>query len=570
MKQRKHKTTRQMIWAIGATLGALAFALVVSQAPIASAKPGATIVVNSALDVTNANDGLCTLREATNAIWFHAASGPVAGECPAGTGADTITLPAATYTLTDTSKGKIVLTQSTILNGASMTTTIIQGGAGWSDSILQIYSDSNTQINNVTIRGGNSSGYGGGIYVSGGTLALSNSLITENRAKWGGGIGNYQGTLTMTNSTLQLNNATAEGGGLYDFHHARTVLVNTNVLTNTADWGGGIHNHGLSVLTIAGGNIISNTAKTGSGGGVSNYGQSSISITGTTITKNTATGSSGYGGGISNMSITGTMTVTNSVITNNLASYGAGITSGASGTAMTIDASSINGNIAAHDGGGIFNSDPMTITNSTIANNIADPVGLGGGGAIHTYYTLTLTNTTISTNQAYQGGGIYIVNLYGVRVDTNFVTIVKNQATTAGGIFTSGLSNASLRNTILALNQDVDGEPDCTGTINSLGYNFIGNGHFCTFVSVASDQVGTDVNPLDPAITALANWGGTTMTHGLVPDGPVFNVIPRGTNGCGTTIVTDQRGKARPLNGKCDIGAHESTHSKNYLPSILK
>ena len=40
--------------------------------PIA-AKPGATIAITSPLDVKDPNDGLCTLREAVDAIWFHAA-----------------------------------------------------------------------------------------------------------------------------------------------------------------------------------------------------------------------------------------------------------------------------------------------------------------------------------------------------------------------------------------------------------------------------------------------------------------------------------------------------------------
>ena len=48
-----------------------------------------------------ANDGVCTLIEAITAANDDAASGAAAGECPAGSGADTIVLQAgATYTLT--------------------------------------------------------------------------------------------------------------------------------------------------------------------------------------------------------------------------------------------------------------------------------------------------------------------------------------------------------------------------------------------------------------------------------------------------------------------------------------
>lgn len=55
----------------------------------ASAAPAATITVTSSAD-TAADDGVCTLREAIIAADFDAASGASAGECAAGSGADTI------------------------------------------------------------------------------------------------------------------------------------------------------------------------------------------------------------------------------------------------------------------------------------------------------------------------------------------------------------------------------------------------------------------------------------------------------------------------------------------------
>src|SRR5438552_10147968 len=55
-------------------------------AEIDSIRPNTTtIVVNSLLDVANANDGICTLREAIMAANNNIASGTVAGECAAGT-----------------------------------------------------------------------------------------------------------------------------------------------------------------------------------------------------------------------------------------------------------------------------------------------------------------------------------------------------------------------------------------------------------------------------------------------------------------------------------------------------
>src|SRR5437660_5332407 len=63
------------------------------------AAPTTTITVNSTLPVI-ANDGFCTLPEAIIAANTDTASGTMAGECPAGSGVDTIVLQTgATYTL---------------------------------------------------------------------------------------------------------------------------------------------------------------------------------------------------------------------------------------------------------------------------------------------------------------------------------------------------------------------------------------------------------------------------------------------------------------------------------------
>ena len=59
----------------------------------------ASITVNTAVDVI-AQRRLCSLREAMIAADTDTASGALPGECAAGSGADVITLPAGTFTLT--------------------------------------------------------------------------------------------------------------------------------------------------------------------------------------------------------------------------------------------------------------------------------------------------------------------------------------------------------------------------------------------------------------------------------------------------------------------------------------
>jgi hypothetical protein len=46
---------------------------------------------------------------------------------------------------------------------------------------------------------------------------------------------------------------------------------------------------------------------------------------------------------------------------------------------------------------------------------------------------------------------------------------------------------------------------------------------------------------------------------------PAIDQIPAGENGCGDTIVADQRGVARPQGSACDIGAYEASETGGFL-----
>ncbi|MBW6466876.1 MAG: CSLREA domain-containing protein [Brevefilum sp.] len=91
--------------------------ILVSEVP-ASRVFAATIVVNSFED-NEIDDSACTLREAIIAA---NTDSPYRG-CPPGNGADTITLPAGTDTLTSQLPN---ITSQIIINGSSPANTIIQ------------------------------------------------------------------------------------------------------------------------------------------------------------------------------------------------------------------------------------------------------------------------------------------------------------------------------------------------------------------------------------------------------------------------------------------------------------
>ena len=149
---------------------------------MASGVSGATtITVNNTADKIS-TDGFCTLREAIIAANKDLASSSGAGECPAGSGADTIVLPAGTYTLTRTDNGNEDSSSTGDLDIKSSITisptgpVTITAASGFSDRIFHIHSGI-VAISGVTISNGNSSSDGGGIHNKG-TLTLRNSTIS--------------------------------------------------------------------------------------------------------------------------------------------------------------------------------------------------------------------------------------------------------------------------------------------------------------------------------------------------------------------------------------------------------
>lgn len=304
------------------------------------------------------------------------------------------------------------------------------------------------------------------------------------------------------------NGYTVDGQGLaevrpFEIQPDTTVFMSDLTITggnSSSEFGGGILNAGILALQNA--TIVENSAF--AGGGLHNTG--SLTIQNSTIMSNTAIG----GGGIANYG--GTLTVSQSTIHNNIAtvSFGGGIQTNFNGV-LTIENSTISGNQAGWNGGGIGTSSDyqVVITNSTIANNTAD----------------------------YDNGGL---------------------AGDGGGFSAFGTTIFTLTNTIIADNQDASGgAPDCValsgGTITSQGYNLIGDTTGCTLTTQATDLL--DQNAM---LDSLADNGGDTQTHALLTGSPAINAIPNGTNECGTTVTSDQRGFVRPQGVGCDIGSFEA------------
>jgi hypothetical protein len=268
-------------------------------------------------------------------------------------------------------------------------------------------------------------------------------------------------------------------------------------------------------------------------------------------------GGIGDGGNIYNCSAS--MTIRDSVITGGSVrrghgndGYGGAIYNCPEST-MTIINTTISGN-TAEEGGGICNGGALTISNSTISENIAR--NLKGGG-IRNYGALAITNSTICGNRASGvGGGIHNGRLFGPSgtVMISNSTISQNIAgqSDGGGIFSDrNGTTAELQNSIVANNAG----SDCHGTMTSDGYN-LSSDDSCGFNATG------DLENTDPNLGALQDNGGPTQTMALLPGSPAIDA--GNPDGCadrqGRLLRTDQRGQPRPDredSAGCDMGAYE-------------
>lgn len=491
----------------------------------------ATIVVDETTEVDNSS---CSLREAIIAANTDAA----VDSCVAGDfGADTITLPAGTYTLSIDGTGEdlaatgdLDINADLTINGDGAASTIIEGDGN--DRVFHVASGSILAINNVTITKGDVEGDGGGIFNDGGTLTLTGSTISYSISNGslgstGGGIYNNNGTLTLIGSTISICRARSGTGMGY---------------------GGGIYNLNGTVSLTDGSTIADNTAELGAGAGIYNDGGTVI-LNNSTVRDNVT---NGHGGGI--YSFNGAATITDSTVINNFAVwYGGGIYN--DGGTMTLTDSTIDGNTADVYGGGLSNWGTAILNNSTISNNTAS----SNGGGIYNDNTLYANNITISGNSGDTGGGIYQstgqMELYNATISNNMTTMG-----TGGGIYiTAGVFNVF--NSIIAGNTDgsATAHHDCDGTILSGGYNLIQDTTGCT------GTVGTDITGSDPLLSVLADNGGSTTTHALQSGSPAIDAgDPTGCVDANVDpLTTDQRGVSRPQDGdgdstaRCDIGAYE-------------
>lgn len=364
---------------------------------------------------------------------------------------------------------------------------------------------------------------------------------------------NNAGALTITNSTgaSKLLISGINFTRLFYVNPGASLTLDGLTITKgnaAGNNGGGIYNTGTLSLTNS---IVSDNTATSGGGGIYSTSGTSTTITNSTISSNKS--ASDNGGGI--YSNSGTLTITNSDLSYNSAMFGGGIFSINSGT-LTLTNSTVRGNSTSSAGGGIYNNTIASITNSTINGNTART---SGGGIDSNRGVLTIKNSTISGNRAtLYGGGISSTST--AFIDLTSVTVAYNDAYATSGLGGGGMTvynGATLRNTIVAKNFGFI-TPDFSGTLASEGYNLIGNTSGTTITGITTGNILNQDPSLD---NNLVLNGGMTETHALLTGSPAID------KGNSFTLTTDQRGLTRPADNPsianatggngADIGAFE-------------
>ena len=332
------------------------------------------------------------------------------GGCPAGRGADTITLnqditlraalPAITSNITIEGGGYTISGDNRyriFYNGGALTINNLTMTKGRVEGELIINADrslKNTTANPI----------GGAIVNWKGTLAISDSRFIRNSAEQGGAIYNA-GELNISGSSLNYNSALndnsaevssrGKGGAVFNADGGELTIINSSFSVNRAyEYGGAIFNDREAALSIINSNFTGNGG-TSNGGAIHNAYGGKLSIASSSFTDNWAE----YRGGAI-YSSGGKLSITSASFSDNRAygnEGGAVVNEGE----LSIATSSFTDNSSA-DGGAIFNRGELSIASASFSGNSAR----GEGGAVSNVEKLSISDSSFTDNSSADGGAI--------------------------------------------------------------------------------------------------------------------------------------------------------------------
>ena len=566
----------------------------------------------NAADITVADD--CTLADAIEA----ANTDTAVGGCPAGDGADTISLSA-----------DIKLAEATPL----ITTEIVIAGNGHTIDgagefeIFRVGEEGKLDVSGLTFTNGFGEN-GGAISVAYGDIVISDCIFHKNKANSSGGaLDVIYGSATIIRSTFS-DNVALGGGGALVFGAATVTISQSAFSGNSANLSGAIGSQ-ASELTVTDSTFSENTSNYSGGaiggedapltiirskftdnstarqGGAIYFEATEIAIEDSEFDGNSA---QEYGGALSFKDAT--LNISASSIDGNSAVKGGGAIRTSAATA-TISDSRIKGNQAEAAGAIVIESGAMTVERSEISRNTAELAGaawaLGG--------KLTITDSVFSENEASVFAGA-ILGMSEADIEISGSWFDANEAEDSGGALVILESKASISSSTFSDNVANYGGAlaDHLGPANYIISNTtfsnnrarkFGGALLLALASTAEITHVTMVGNTAESANAIAvyedavihmrnsivsgEWGqcaGTLAvnTDNLISDGscatalkgdpelgglvepddgaPPYHPLLRASQlidavACDQDIAVDQIGTARPQGEACDIGAIE-------------
>ncbi|MGD9750062.1 MAG: CSLREA domain-containing protein [Acidimicrobiia bacterium] len=427
------------------------------------------------------------------------------------------------------SGGGIANAGELVLDAVTLTANAATGPAASGGAILNTGS---LHLQHSTVAANTATRAGGGIEANGGSTTVHLSTLRDNGTGPGPGNGGAlhltgAGAVHVVGSLIEGNTATAEGGGLWNSAPGTMAVRDTVVTANRAggdaadEGGGGLFNDG-GTLEVSRSVISRNVADgaAGSGGGILNDG-GLLRVDSSGLLVNEATRA---GGGIE--ADAGRMELRQVWIDGNRTGpapgNGGGVHITGAGDA-TIDGAVVTGNVAASEGGGLWNgSGTMTVRGATITGNRAsgDAADNGGGGLFNNGGTLEVRASTIADNVAdgVAGSGGGVLNDQGTTVVDGSL-LIGNTATRAGGGIEANVGVTTITATKLSGNE-TGANPGNGGAVHLTGAGSVDIDRSSVMGNRAAAEGGGLWNSATGTMTVTA----TELAGGRAPSGPdVFN-----------------------------------------------
>lgn len=450
-----------------------------------------------------------------------------------------------------------------ILTGPGRDSLTLSGGEGFAalETEAGVY---------VELTGATLSGPGGGARNKG-TLVIKSCALTD-------GVGAAavvnEGDLVMEDCMIEGN----AGGGLLNTGTATLAQCRIEGNSALSGDGGGLNNERGGTLTLTGCEIVNNQASRGGGF----YNAGTLTLEDCVVANNRANAGGG-GFNLGALTFGGVLTLSQTKIFGNEAVIGGGIWT--VGTEVNIDFCSVFDNYASFMGGGFYNNNHLAITESAVHGNTADSneeeVELEAAGAVAAASPVFVENTGMAKGvfeikqslegfvfpegSSLNGGGFVNFldsgmfmqnctvsgNSEGIQVLTEQDLPDERVVIINGTIAFNDRDGLEVINSAATLTSSMltDNGNNDRGSPITFFFCFVDNayaiepGKVIPFIGSGS------------GLAPLADNGGPTLTHALLPGSPA---IDRGDPNYAGPPFIDQRGFPRVYNGRIDIGALES------------